>query len=85
MREYRLADIIGTARESFSDYGELAAMESWERSQLVRLGVSDLTKGIAVIPTEAGLEIMRDLPNEAEIDTPPPAISPLKAPSFFRR
>ncbi len=85
MREYRMADIIGTAREAFSDYGELAALEAFERSQLVRLGVNDLTRGIAVIPSEAGLKLVTGLPEAEEIDIPPPPISALKAPSFFRR
>ncbi len=86
MREYRMADIIGTARERFSDYGELAALESWERSQLIRVGVNELTTGIAVIPGERGLELMSGaVAIKAAVEIPPPPIVPLKAPSLLRR
>ncbi len=87
MREYRMADIIGTARESFSDYGELAAMESWERSQLVRMGVNELTSGIAVTPGEAGLILNRGMPLVKAVvsEPPPPPVKPLKAASLIRR
>lgn len=92
MREYRIADIIGTARERFSDYGELAALESWERSQLIRLGVNELTAGIVVIPAESALRLVgnTELTNEAGVsisDLVPslPPVVPLTAPSFTRR
>jgi hypothetical protein len=86
-RQYYMADILGSARESFSDYGELAALESWERSQLERIGVDQLIEGIAVTAPETGLQLVvgKSIAKANPVEIPAPPVVALKAASLLRR
>lgn len=84
MREYRIADLLGSAREAFSDYSELVGMDNWERAEL-----SQVTEGLAVVPSKSArpdLQLIGNKYVKAEVvEIPPPSITPLNGNSLLRR